>query len=41
VQSYFVESLRIAGWADVKAAKLQCVHDGAAACAWILTWRPR
>lgn len=40
VQSYFVEALRCAGWADVKAAKLECVHEGGKTCAWVVTWRP-
>ena len=41
VEAYFVETLRIAGWTDVKAAKVACVNDRADVCRWIVTWRER
>jgi hypothetical protein len=41
VEAYFVETLRMAGWADVRAAKEACVNDRADVCRWTITWRER
>ncbi|RIL06354.1 MAG: hypothetical protein DCC71_07115 [Proteobacteria bacterium] len=38
-QGYFAETMRVAGWTDVRVQKAGCVLAGADACTWHASWR--